>query len=177
MSDARITGDAAELAERILDEVAKLDHDWEAISTWAQELAGLAESAAAAAAQGPAAQGDAGERGGRAGTTHEAVLADYAERERLAASLAGLGHPTRLLILQALRRGRVLSPAQMAPLEPLSSLAVVAYHARELRDRDLLALARTRQVRGAVQHFYRLSPRGRELLALVERLRSGPAAR
>jgi DNA-binding transcriptional ArsR family regulator len=174
MSHAELDSQAAELAERILDEVAKLDHDWKAISTWARELAELAESAAAVAVQTRWSEGEPG--AARADTMGRAGLADHRERRLLAASLAGLGHPTRLLILQALNRDPALSPAQMAPLEPRVSLAVVAYHARELQSRGLLTPAGTRQVRGAVQHFYRLAPRGRELLELVEQFRRASAA-
>ncbi len=35
------TADAAELAERILDEVSRADQDWSKIAAWARELAEL----------------------------------------------------------------------------------------------------------------------------------------
>jgi hypothetical protein len=47
MSDDEVVAAAAGLAERILDEVGSLDQDWRSIASWARELAGLADGAAA----------------------------------------------------------------------------------------------------------------------------------
>ena len=91
--------------------------------------------------------------------------------ERLALSFRGLAHPTRLQILAALDRDGALSPTQLASrIRPKISLGTVAHHTRELRTLGLIDPAGTEPVRGALQHFYRLSPHGRSLLELVERL-------
>ena len=50
------------------------------------------------------------------------------------------------------------------------ALGSIAHHTRELRTLGLITPAGTEPVRGALQHFYRLSPRGRELLELVDRM-------
>jgi len=47
MSGEEITAQAADLAERILDEVSKLEQDWSSVARWSRELADLAETAAA----------------------------------------------------------------------------------------------------------------------------------
>jgi hypothetical protein len=44
-----LTAGAAALAEQILEEVISIDQDWATISTWARELAALADAAGAAA--------------------------------------------------------------------------------------------------------------------------------
>jgi DNA-binding transcriptional ArsR family regulator len=93
------------------------------------------------------------------------------ELERVAASFRGLAHPTRLRILEAVRDRGKLSPAQIVnSLGAQVALANVAHHTRELKDLGLLAAAGTRPVRGALEHFYRLSPHGRELLELADRV-------
>ena len=45
------------------------------------------------------------------------------------------------------------------------SIQLIAYHVRQLADKDLLQLDSTRPRRGAVEHFYRASP------TVVKRLR------
>jgi hypothetical protein len=52
MSDEDLTAGAAELAERILEEVSGIDQDWGNISAWARELAALADVAASATEPG-----------------------------------------------------------------------------------------------------------------------------
>jgi hypothetical protein len=47
MSDDELVGAAADLAERILDQVSVPDQDWRTIASLARELAALADSAAA----------------------------------------------------------------------------------------------------------------------------------
>lgn len=46
MSDEDIAVRAADLAERIVDEVSSADQDWGTIASWARELAVLADAAA-----------------------------------------------------------------------------------------------------------------------------------
>ena len=93
------------------------------------------------------------------------------EVERMAASFRGLANPTRLRILDAMRDHDTLSPTQLVHrVEPSVALGTIAHHTRELAVLGLLAPAGTRAVRGALEHFYKLSPRGRRLLELVDRL-------
>jgi DNA-binding transcriptional ArsR family regulator len=84
----------------------------------------------------------------------------------VAAELRALAHPTRLKILDALRDpDEKLSPTELVDaISPRVPLGNIAHHTRELRTTGLLRPAGKQQVRGAVQSFYRLSPRGRELL-------------
>jgi hypothetical protein len=49
MSDDEAAARAAELAERILDEVSSADQDWRSVSRWAEQLAELADGMAAVA--------------------------------------------------------------------------------------------------------------------------------
>ena len=70
----------------------------------------------------------------------------------------GLAHPVRLRILLALEGG-ALSPSELAPLLAVQ-LGLVSYQVHALRDDGLLELVDTRAVRGSVQSFYRLTPRG-----------------
>ena len=101
-----------------------------------------------------------------------AVPTDPRDLRRLAATFGGLSHPTRLLILEALRTsGEPMSPKQLAEaVTPTTSLANLAHHTRELAGLGALKPAGTRPVRGAVEHFYGLTSSGRELVALVDRM-------
>lgn len=65
-------------------------------------------------------------------------------------------HPLRIRILESLsaQRGREQSPKELS--ENLGSpLSTVNYHVTELRRSGLTEIVRERQVRGAVEHFYR----------------------
>lgn len=69
------------------------------------------------------------------------------------------GHPLRRSLLRRyLQSERTLSPKELAELEGMS-LSRVSYHVRVLFECDAIEAARTRQVGGAVEHFYRPSPR------------------
>jgi DNA-binding transcriptional ArsR family regulator len=93
------------------------------------------------------------------------------EVERIAASFKGLAHPTRLRILEALRARDSMSPTQIRrEAEPKVALGTVSHHMRELVTLGLVAPAGTRAARGAVEHFYKLSPRGRRLVELIDEL-------
>jgi DNA-binding transcriptional ArsR family regulator len=99
------------------------------------------------------------------------IPTDPDQLRRVAASFGALAHPTRLQILEELRDGGALSPRQLTDrLTPPVGLANLAHHTRELHARGLLKPAGTRPARGAVEHFYRLSPQGHELVAFVDRV-------
>jgi DNA-binding transcriptional ArsR family regulator len=69
--------------------------------------------------------------------------------------LVGLQHPLRRAILREMDEKEPTSPQEISQRikNPLSN---VAYHVRVLAENRLVILVRTRPVRGAEQHFYRL---------------------
>src|SRR5919107_5444445 len=82
-----------------------------------------------------------------------------------------LAHPIRLKILNILDE-RTSTPKELAALLGLP-LENVSYHVRTLKDFGFIKLERTRQVRGAVEHHYRLAARprvGSKLWAEVPRV-------
>lgn len=88
-----------------------------------------------------------------------------------------LAHPIRIEFLQLLARHGELSPRDAAASTGVS-LASVAYHVRELAAHGLVALIGTRPRRGAVQHFYRLTERGKATVEAIETvLQHAPHAR
>jgi predicted ArsR family transcriptional regulator len=66
-------------------------------------------------------------------------------------------HPLRVSILEVLSldQGRILSPKDLS-LELQSPLSTVNYHVTELRRSELVEVVDERQVRGAIEHFYRM---------------------
>lgn len=66
-------------------------------------------------------------------------------------------HPLRVSILEVLSidGGRTLSPKDLS-LELQAPLSTVNYHVTELRHSDLVKVVDEQQVRGAIEHFYRL---------------------
>jgi len=66
-------------------------------------------------------------------------------------------HPLRVSILETLSvdNGRVLSPKELS-LALKAPLSTVNYHVTELRESDLVEVVDERQVRGAIEHFYRV---------------------
>lgn len=112
-------------------------------------------------------------------------------RAHFDALAAGLGRdlasPTRLRLLGVyFERGR-LSPREATDLLGDVSLGSLSYHVRAMSADGLLKRSGERQVRGAIEHFYRLSALGErrygEVLALLtlKRLQdesdNSPAAR
>jgi DNA-binding transcriptional ArsR family regulator len=71
--------------------------------------------------------------------------------------LKAFAHPLRMAILARLDEA-VLSPKELAD-ELGSSLPIVSYHVRELERAGVIELVRTAPRRGALQHWYRASPR------------------
>jgi hypothetical protein len=65
-------------------------------------------------------------------------------------------HPLRVSILEVLNidNGRTLSPKDLS-LELQAPLSTVNYHVTELRRSNLVEVVDERQVRGAIEHFYR----------------------
>jgi len=73
-------------------------------------------------------------------------------------------HPLRVSILEVLSLdgGRTLSPKMLSE-ELQAPLSTVNYHVTELRNSELVKVVDERQVRGAIEHFYRAtdaSPNG-----------------
>jgi predicted ArsR family transcriptional regulator len=66
-------------------------------------------------------------------------------------------HPLRVAVLEILGidGGRTLSPSDLSQ-ELQIPLSNTNYHVTELAKASLIELTRTRQVRGATEHFYRL---------------------
>jgi DNA-binding transcriptional ArsR family regulator len=92
-----------------------------------------------------------------------------AELEVLAGTFRGLAHPTRLMILTALRDGERLSPKEITRrIDGDATLPLVSHHMRELTRLRLLRPAGTRPTRGCIEHFYRLSAYGRSVLRVVD---------
>lgn len=81
-------------------------------------------------------------------------------------AVKAMNHPLRLAILAAVEESggstpRLLARQLDAQLENLS------YHVRTLRDGGMLRLTRRRMVKGAVEHRYVVTDRGRAVLALA----------
>ena len=68
-----------------------------------------------------------------------------------------LSHPIRVEILEALQ-GRVASPSELSQ-EMDESLGVISYHANTLVKCGCLELVHTEPRRGAVEHFFAITPR------------------
>lgn len=76
--------------------------------------------------------------------------------------LKGLGHEKRRAVLRVIAKsGDHLSPVKVSRLMDVP-LNDVAYHVRVLEQCGALALIDTRQVRGATEHFYRITPKLRD---------------
>lgn len=63
-------------------------------------------------------------------------------------------HPLRVSIL-GIDGGRTLSPKDLS-LELQAPLSTVNYHVTELRHSNLVEVVDEQQVRGAIEHFYRV---------------------
>src|SRR3954462_2219685 len=80
---------------------------------------------------------------------------DAGRDRRLDTNLAkALSHPLRQRILERLSVGGEASPTQIARLLD-ARLPHVAYHVHVLLELNCIELVRTRQVRGALEHYYR----------------------
>jgi len=86
-------------------------------------------------------KGKKGSQNGRSRSEADAIL------------LKALSHPVRARALTVLNQ-RVASPSELAA-EQEEAVGYVAYHVRVLHELGMIELVRTRQVRGATEHFYR----------------------
>jgi DNA-binding transcriptional ArsR family regulator len=71
-----------------------------------------------------------------------------------------LSHPLRLRILERVEDGAEFSPVALAHALD-HSLPHLSYYVRQLERAGLIVRTGTRQVRGAVEHFYRLEVQAR----------------
>ena len=89
-------------------------------------------------------------------------------------------HPLRVSILEVLHLdgGRTLSPKDLS-LELRAPISTVNYHVTELAKAGLIEIVRERQVRGAVEHFYRAVDGGAKSSngARRDRVKRGPRKR
>lgn len=77
-----------------------------------------------------------------------------AKRDSKQELLDALKHPLRRRLLRRyLESKEKLSPRELAELEN-ESLSLVSYHVRRLAELDAIEIAGSKQVRGALQHFY-----------------------
>jgi hypothetical protein len=89
----------------------------------------------------------------------------------VAATCRALSHPTRVRVLIEFALGQHSPAGVMRRLaDPALSLPSVAYHVRELVAADLIELAFTTPRRGAIEHSYGLTARGRAAIGVVTTL-------
>lgn len=84
-------------------------------------------------------------------------------------------HPTRLrVLLYAKHCGRKrFSSVEIATDLPDATLGTVAYHVRVLKRLKLIKPAGTTMRRGAIEHFYELTPKGEKVVTHVEAIVGG----
>ena len=121
-------------------------------------MAGPVETATATATGTTPAPGAAGPTRDRSRDTAADTLATGPPEVDWEALARSFVHPLRISILELLGidGGRVLSPNEIR-LELQVPLARANHHARALADAGLIELVRTQDVRGAVEHFYRVA--------------------
>jgi hypothetical protein len=90
------------------------------------------------------------------------------ERKVEAAATVGaiLRHAVRIRFLDFVGERKSASPAMFAVDRGLP-VSTVGYRARRLEEAGCIAITETRPVRGAVEHFFRLTPLGQSVLGLV----------
>ncbi len=87
-----------------------------------------------------------------------AQLLETVDHETLRAIAAAGMHSTQLAILAELHQSEdSLSPKELANRLDIGSLPAIAYHVRELEQKQLITLVATAPRRGATEHFYRLA--------------------
>lgn len=111
----------------------------------------------------------------------ETLIAALERVEQVAETLDTVRHPTRMKVLVVLSQEKVdrspdaskkeggLSPNDIRQLTGVT-LGAMAYHVRTLRNKGLVKLRREARVRGAVEHFYELTPAGQRAANAVMEL-------
>jgi DNA-binding transcriptional ArsR family regulator len=92
---------------------------------------------------------------------------DDDERVGLADLLRSVGHPMRIAILEHVDGVGEASPRAFTKFHQ-ATLAAASHHFRILARAGLIQLLRTEPRRGAVEHFYVLSGRGRAVLGWMK---------
>lgn len=100
----------------------------------------------------------AGSNGNGAPTPREAQL--------LTTAFKSLTHELRITALLAVAKARKISPSSLAA-ELNAPLGNVSYHMRQLADAQLVKLVDKQPRRGAIEHYYAITPFGRAVLKLV----------
>jgi DNA-binding transcriptional ArsR family regulator len=78
-----------------------------------------------------------------------------------------VAHPLRVEVLETIISQGEVSPTQVAThLE--KELGKVSYHVNVLKGCEVIELSRTRQRRGALEHFFRPAPSMRDFIALAK---------
>lgn len=91
--------------------------------------------------------------------------------EALAAMLRAVAHPIRIRVLLEMTDESVSPVALHRTLgEPRLTLGALAYHVRGLARAGLIVLTGLTPRRGAVEHSYSLTERGRAVVAALKRL-------
>lgn len=95
--------------------------------------------------------------------------------DALTRTMREVGHPVRAKILVAMQheeqnreegsRRKVggVNPEGYREADPDEALGAISYHFRTLKKKKLIQLRREERVRGAVAHYYELTPAGRRL--------------
>jgi DNA-binding MarR family transcriptional regulator len=95
------------------------------------------------------------------------------DMDRLAELLETVGHATRLRVLFTIDGAypMALSPSELAGIFAATcSLGSMSYHVRRLANAGQLRLKTTAKRRGAVEHYYVLTPKGRKLVDQLREL-------
>jgi DNA-binding transcriptional ArsR family regulator len=79
--------------------------------------------------------------------------------------MKALTHPLRVKALKVLTQ-RTASPSELS-YELEEPLGNVSYHVKTLLEYDCVKLVKTEPRRGAVEHYYRATPRGEAAAALL----------
>jgi len=96
---------------------------------------------------------------------------DRRDREKMAATMRALAHPTRLEVLAAVN-SEEQSPSQFSDAGPgRPTLGTASHHFRALRRAGLIEVSATEQRRGAIMRSYRPTATGARVNRWLGRLR------
>ena len=102
-------------------------------------------------------------------------MASAGENERahaLAEVFGALSHPVRIRALRQFEGGGTLSPGGLHEAMPDVPLGTLAYHVRQFARAGLLKAAGRAQRRGAIEHLYALTPKGKRTADVLGELAS-----